>query len=133
MGALLPFPERRGLVLIDPPYEDRDEETIQSIRALHRAFDHFGYATYAWWRPVKDLREIERADRELLRERAIKALRVDLAVDRVTLEGRLVASSLLIVNPPYSLADTLASILPALSARLALSDAAGWRVEALGG
>lgn len=133
MGALLPFPERRGLVLIDPPYEDRDHETISCVRALHRAFDHFAYATYAWWRPVKDLREIEMADRELLHGRAIKALRIDLAIDRIRPEGKLVASSMLIVNPPYTLAGTLHGVLPALSARLSLSDAGGWRVEAVDG
>jgi 23S rRNA (adenine2030-N6)-methyltransferase len=131
MGALLPFAERRGLVLIDPPYEDRDRETIQALKALRRALDHFGYATYALWRPVKDLRETDAADRELMHARALKALRVDLAVDRVTADGRLVASSMLVINPPYTLADALRQAMPAVSARLARGTDAGWRVEAL--
>ena len=137
MSALLPFTERRGVVLIDPPYEDRDLETIQCIRALRAALDRFGHGIYMWWRPVKDVRETDIADAELLHGpglgRTLNALRVDLAVDRVTPEGRLVASSMLIVNPPYTLAPALAEILPALAARLALSDGAGWRQESIGG
>ncbi len=131
MGALLPAPERRGLVLIDPPYEDRDLDMARTIRALKLALTRFGYATYIWWRPLKDLREIERADAELMSGRVVKALRVDLAVDKATLDGRLVASSLLVINPPYTLADQLRALLPVLSARLALSDASGWRLEML--
>jgi 23S rRNA (adenine2030-N6)-methyltransferase len=137
MGALLPFTERRGLVLIDPPYEDRDHETIQCVRALRAALDRFGHGIYLWWRPVKDVRETDMADAELLHGlalgRSLNALRADLAVDRVTPEGRLVASSMLIINPPYTLAPALSEALPALAARLALSDAAGWRLEPVGG
>lgn len=133
MSALLPFTERRGLVLIDPPYEDRDHETIQCVRALRAALDRFGHGIYMWWRPVKDVRETEMADAELLHGRTLNALRVDLAVDRVTADGRLVASSVLIVNPPYTLAPALAEALPALAAKLGASDAAGWRLEPVGG
>ena len=131
MAALLPTPERRGLVLIDPPYEDRDLDMARTIKALKLALTRFGYATYVWWRPLKDLREVEAADAELLYGRVLKALRADLAVDQATPDGRLVASSLLIVNPPFTLADQLAALLPPLSARLALSDKAGWRLEPL--
>ncbi|MBL8558331.1 MAG: 23S rRNA (adenine(2030)-N(6))-methyltransferase RlmJ [Hyphomonadaceae bacterium] len=133
MGALLPFTERRGLVLIDPPYEDRDHETIQTIRALRAALDRFGHGVYMWWRPVKDVRETDMADQELFHGRTLKTLRVDLAVDRVDPEGRLVASSVLIVNPPYTLAPALAELMPALSERLAATPAAGWRMETMGG
>jgi len=128
MGALLPPPERRGLVLIDPPYEDRDLDMARTLKALKQAHLRFGYATYLWWRPLKDLREIERADNALLGDGLTKAVRADLAVDRATLDGKLVASSLLAINPPFPLADRLRALLPALAARLALSDAAGWRV-----
>ena len=130
MSALLPPPERRGLVLIDPPYEDRDLDMARSIKALKRALPRFGYATYIWWRPLKDLREIERADAELMSGRVVKALRADLAVDKATLDGRLVASSLLVINPPFTLERQLRALLPPLSARFAQSEAAGWRVEA---
>lgn len=133
MGALLPPAERRGLVLIDPPYEDRDLEMTRTVKALKRALTRFGYATYIWWRPLKDLRELERADAELLSGRVVKALRADLAVSKATPEGRLVASSVLVLNPPYTLEGQLRALLPALATRLATSDSAGWRVEAPGG
>lgn len=127
MGALLPPPERRGVVLIDPPYEDRDLEMMRVLKALKQVLPRFGYATYIWWRPLKDLAEIDAADSSL--DGPIKTLRADLAVDRVEPEGRLVASSVLVINPPFTLEAQLRAMLPALSARLALSGAAGWRVS----
>lgn len=132
MGALLPPPERRGLILIDPPYEDRDLDMARTLKALKRVLPRFGYATYLWWRPLKDLREIERADAEIVTTCSVKALRADLAVDQATPEGRLVASSMLMINPPYPLADQLRALLPPLAARLARTEHAGWRVETLG-
>jgi 23S rRNA (adenine2030-N6)-methyltransferase len=128
MGALLPPPERRGLVLIDPPYEDRDLDMMRSVKALRHALGHFGYGAYVWWRPLKDLREVDDADAALAAGLTLKLLRADLAVDRPAPEGRLVASSVLVINPPYTLADQLQALLPALSQRLALSDKAGWRI-----
>jgi 23S rRNA (adenine2030-N6)-methyltransferase len=129
MAALLPPPERRGVVLIDPPCEDRDLECMRVLKALKTVLPRFGYATYIWWRPLKDLAEIDAADAELTATGPLKLLRADLAVDRVQPEGRLVASSVLVINPPFTLEAQLNALLPALSARLALSDAAGWRVS----
>lgn len=131
MGALLPPPERRGVVLIDPPYEDRDLDIARSLKALRRALEHFAYGVYLWWRPLKDFSEIDRADREVMSGGNLKLLRADLAVDRVAPEGRLVASSVLAINAPYTLEADLRDALPALASRLALSSAAGWRVDAL--
>lgn len=128
MGALLPPPERRGVVLIDPPYEDRDLELVRVVKALKHTLPHFGYATYIWWRPLKDLAEIDAADAELAAYGPLKRLRADLAVDRVAPEGRMVASSVLVLNPPFPLEAQLHALLPALASRLALSDEAGWRL-----
>jgi 23S rRNA (adenine2030-N6)-methyltransferase len=128
MGALLPPPERRGVILIDPPYEDRDLDMAKALKALKRAHQSFGYGVYLWWRPLKAARELEAADAEL-RTLGFRLLRADLAVDRVDPEGRLVASSMLVLNPPYTLRAQLAELLPALSARLALTPQAHWRLE----
>lgn len=131
MGALLPPPERRGLVLIDPPYEDRDLELALSVKALRRALTRFGHGVYLWWRPLKDPREIEAVDAELLSGGAIRALRVELAVDRPAENAPLVASSLLAINPPYTLGEQLGALLPALAARIGQTGEAGWRIDVL--
>ena len=70
---------------------------------------------------------------EWLQDFTKPVLRARLEPAGIVPEGKLVASSMLIVNPPYTLAGTLHGVLPALSARLSLSDAGGWRVEAVDG
>lgn len=124
LGALAPFAERRGLVLIDPPYEAPDEMEV-AVRALKDALKRFGHGIYLWWRPLKDESALARADAEL----GASGLRADLWVDDPRRNTRLVGSSLLIINPPFGLEDALRQALPALAARLS-AGAAGWRVNA---
>lgn len=125
MGALLPFPERRGLVLIDPPYEALDE-MARSIEALKTALQRFGHATYLWWRPLKAEHRLAAADAEFAQ---VPALRADLWVDDPARTTRLAGSSLLVLNPPFGLDAALRESLPAMAARLS-AGAHGWRVNA---
>lgn len=127
IGALLPPPQRRGLVLIDPPYEARDELQVAAL-ALGTGLKRFGHGTFAWWRPLKSQAALDAADAEL-RAYAKPLLRADLWVDTPTPDGKLVGSSVLLVNPPYGLEPALREALPALSGRLSLG-AAGCRVSA---
>ena len=121
LGALLPFPERRGLILIDPPYEAPDE-LARAARAVRAAHAKFSGGMVLWWRPLKDESALARADAEALAHGG-EALRIDLAVAPPTAEGPLTASSLLLVNPPHMLAATLAEAGPALAQRLGGKDA----------
>jgi 23S rRNA (adenine2030-N6)-methyltransferase len=125
MTALSPFPERRGLILLDPPYEAPDEIT-KSAQALQETIQRFETAIYMWWRPLKSPREVDAADNELLRAISRPALRVDLTIAAQQPVGKLTASSLLIVNPPYGLDAALREIMPALTQRLTLGDGAGF-------
>ena len=122
MAALSPFAERRGLVLIDPPYEETDE-MARAVAALKAALKRFGHATYMWWRPLKDATALARADAEL----AAPFLRADLWIDDPARNSKLVGSSLAIINPPFGLDEALNEALPALAERLSLG-AAGWRI-----
>jgi 23S rRNA (adenine2030-N6)-methyltransferase len=124
MGALLPFPERRGLVLIDPAYEASDE-IDRSVAALKTALKRFGHATYLWWRPLKNANALNRADAEI----AAPALRADLWIDDPKRSAKLVGSSLLVLNPPFGLEEALCEALPALAERLNLG-ASNWRLSA---
>ncbi|MDX2275248.1 MAG: 23S rRNA (adenine(2030)-N(6))-methyltransferase RlmJ [Hyphomonadaceae bacterium] len=123
MGALLPFPERRGLVLIDPAYEAGDEME-RSVAALKTGLKRFAHGTFLWWRPLKDGRALDRADAEL----AAPGLRADFWIDDPMRNTKLVGSSMYVINPPFGLEDALREALPALSARLTLG-ASGWALR----
>jgi 23S rRNA (adenine2030-N6)-methyltransferase len=132
LPALLPLKERRGLVLIDPPYEE-EGELARAARAIGAAAPRFPGGVFLWWRPLKDVRDVDAADAELrFHLRALptapETLRADLAVARATPDGKLAASSLLLVNPPYGLANTLKALLPVLANRLAQGEGAAWRL-----
>jgi 23S rRNA (adenine2030-N6)-methyltransferase len=127
LQALLPPPQRRGLVLIDPPYEALDELEL-AARALGPALRRFGHGVYLWWRPVKRESALAAADDEARAQGAKNILRADLWTDTPKPEGQLAGSSLLLINPPFGLEDALRETLPLLAQRLS-TGAAGWRLS----
>jgi 23S rRNA (adenine2030-N6)-methyltransferase len=130
LRAALPPPERRALVLIDPPFEDKDEfDTIFS--ALREGLRRFPSGVYAVWYPVT---ERTRADAFHAALRALApppTLWAELAVTTDP-RVRMKACGLLVLNPPWRLADDLAPLLPVLADRLGLDGGAaarcGWLV-----
>ncbi len=127
LGALLPPQQKRGLVLIDPPYEAPGELELAG-KALAAALRRFRHGLYLWWRPLKSESALEAVDAEIANLGAGEMLRADLWVDTPRLEGKLVGSSLLIVNPPFGLAEALSQCLPTLADLLAAGQS-GWRVR----
>jgi len=123
LNALLPPPQRRGLVLIDPPYETPDELQT-SARDRGRAATRFGHGMYLWWRPLKIAAPLDRADTAI---GARETLRADLWTAQPTPDGRLTGSSVLLVNPPFGLADALREALPFLAEALTKGQS-GWRL-----
>lgn len=126
LKALTPFPERRGLVLIDPPYE-REDDFARSVEAIKTLQHRFTNAIVLWWRPLKDDALLGAADSEL----AGPALRTDLAIAAPQLTGKLTASSLFIRNAPFGLEDALRAALPALADRLQTGAGAFARVQSI--
>lgn len=129
LRAVLPPPTRRGLVLIDPPYEDRDEYA-QVLRALTEARTRFATGVCAVWYPRISRPESRRLP-ELLRETAGRDwLHAWLDVDGPQDEGPgLHGSGVFIVNPPWTLPASLEPVLPTLAARLARDGAGRWGIE----
>jgi 23S rRNA (adenine2030-N6)-methyltransferase len=123
LAALLPFAARRGLVLIDPPYEAPDELRTAAL-AIKTALARFGHGHYLWWRPLKRESDLAIVDAEIGRT----ALRADFWIEAPRADGKLTGSSLLAVNPPFGLEAALRVALPALAARLGPASA-GWRVQ----
>jgi len=99
LPALLPPPERRGFVLIDPPYET-ESEFEDAARAFASAYHRFATGTYAIWFPVKSSAEADSLCGEVLAAGVRRAIRLDVAL-KAPQEDRLASAGLLIVNPPY--------------------------------
>jgi 23S rRNA (adenine2030-N6)-methyltransferase len=111
LKAYLPPPERRGLVLIDPPFEAADEfaRLAQAFEAGHRKW---ATGIFLLWYPIKDRQQPDMLARRLQRSAIPKLLRaeVDFGVARET--GRLGGCGLIVVNPPWMLAGELGRLLP---------------------
>ncbi|ODT46359.1 MAG: 23S rRNA (adenine(2030)-N(6))-methyltransferase RlmJ [Methylobacterium sp. SCN 67-24] len=130
LGANVPPKERRGLVLIDPPFEEKDEfETL--ARALIAAWRKWPTGIYALWYPIKDRRAVDHLI-EAIDEAGIgRLLRLEIDVDRPEAAGGLSATGLLVVNPPWLLMQEAEILLPALCERLAQGPRPRYRCEAI--
>lgn len=112
LKAALPPIERRGLVLIDPPFEAEDEfERV--LRALRQAVRRFATGVYALWYPIKDDAAAAFA-RELA---AFRPLTLALHLDGIE-PGKLAACALAVVNPPWRFEEAMREALPWIADRL---------------
>jgi len=119
MTALLPPPERRGLVLIDPPYEAPDEfET--AAEALTAGWDRFATGIYMLWFPVKSQAAADAFCGEVLAAGITKALRIDIEIGTPPRDAkeRLTAAGLMVVNPPYGLDTQMRAAAGLLAGRM---------------
>ncbi|WP_376986350.1 23S rRNA (adenine(2030)-N(6))-methyltransferase RlmJ [Bosea sp. R86505] len=114
----VPPKERRGLVLIDPPFEEKDEfATLEAeLTAAHRKWPT---GIYALWYPVKDKLAVANLLAGINQAGIGRLLRLEIDVDRPDAAGGLSATGMLIVNPPWRLAEEARILLPALTERLA--------------
>ncbi len=127
LSALLPPKQKRGLVLIDPPYEAPDE-LAHGARAIGPALKRFGHGAFVWWRPLKSDSALNKVDAEVRAQGARETLRADLWIDTPQPEGKLMGSSLLFINPPFGVEDALREALPFLADALT-KGRSGWRLE----
>lgn len=128
LNAMIPPPERRGLVLIDPPYEDPGE-FAQLSDALVAASRKWATGIYAAWYPIKAGGGSEALARRLLDAQVPKVLRLEMLVDPDGTAGPLAGTGLIVINPPWRLAEEAAIVLPALAARLARGPRVSWRAD----
>ena len=131
LNALIPPPERRGLVLVDPPYEARGEiDRLGS--ALLRAVRKWPTGIYLGWYPIKDVAVVDRMTAALDAGLARPALRLDLMIERPDDPTRLSGAGLVVINPPWRLAAEAEMLLPALAGRLARGGYGAFRCVPLG-
>ncbi|MEI9992757.1 MAG: 23S rRNA (adenine(2030)-N(6))-methyltransferase RlmJ [Rhizomicrobium sp.] len=132
LAALLPPRERRGLVLIDPPFEDAAEFAAEA-GALRAGLKRFATGIYLLWFPIKSPAEANAFAGEVLQAGAKKALRIDidLGAKAPGEKERLAAAGLIVVNPPFGLAQEMRAQLAAVAPLL--SDGARAEVRWLAG
>ena len=119
--AALPFKERRGLVLIDPPFENLDE-TLHVAKAVEFGYRRMATAVFMIWYPVTT-DEFAAQFVETIKALAVpNMLHVELRIKAAFAQGGLSGSGLTIINPPWTLENDLRILLPALAARLGLGD-----------
>jgi 23S rRNA (adenine2030-N6)-methyltransferase len=128
LGAYVPPVERRGLVLIDPPYESKDE-FAHIVGHLEIAIRKWPSGTYMVWFPIKDRAAVTRFYREFEDRIAAlgitDALRIELWVDEIDSTLPLAGNGLVLINPPYVLEAETGIILPYLAGVLGASGRAG--------
>jgi 23S rRNA (adenine2030-N6)-methyltransferase len=114
LSAYLPPKERRGAVLIDPPFEQPGEfaRLADGLAGAHRKWPT---GTYLAWYPIKDRREADGFCRKLARTGIAKMLRAELTVGPNRAATRLAGTGLVVINPPWTLEADLAVLLPVLA------------------
>ncbi|MCE1237763.1 MAG: 23S rRNA (adenine(2030)-N(6))-methyltransferase RlmJ [Hyphomicrobiales bacterium] len=128
LKSFVPFKERRGLVVVDPPFE-KPGEFDRVTRGLVDAHRRFAGGVQLIWHPIKDRADLARWRKDLVATGIRRILTVDFAVAQPKADGPLVANGLVLVNPPWRLAEELATLLPPLVERLALGPGAAARVD----
>jgi 23S rRNA (adenine2030-N6)-methyltransferase len=122
LKALLPPKERRGVVLIDPPFEAPDE-LERLAQGLEAGLQRFATGVFIAWYPIKDVKPINRFHARLALASGARLLRVEILLQPPARADRLVGCGLVIANPPYPLEGELSAALPPLSRCLALGGA----------
>ena len=132
LKAWLPPPERRGLVLIDPPFEE-ENELARLVQALPAAHQKWPTGCFALWYPVKAYRDTERFVATIQALAIPKTLRLELMVDAGGDARKLNGNGLIIVNPPWKLKNEAVAMLPWLAKALATGAHTQWKAEWLVG
>jgi 23S rRNA (adenine2030-N6)-methyltransferase len=114
LSAYIPPKERRGLVLIDPPFEQPNEYP-RLADALCEAFRKWPGGSYLAWYPVKDPRDTKSFIKRLMQHGIDKMLRMEVMIAPHTETTRLRGTGLLAINPPWTLEAEMKIVLPALA------------------
>jgi 23S rRNA (adenine2030-N6)-methyltransferase len=134
LKAYVPPVERRGLVLIDPPFEAKDE-FARIVSGLESGLKRWPGGTYMIWFPIKDRAAVSalyaRVDAAIATAGIRDALRLEFWIDEADKDQALASNGLVIVNPPFVLEREAGVILPYLAGMLATSPRAGYQVARL--
>lgn len=130
LKSLLPPKERRGVTLVDPPYEDT-AEFRRIADGIAEAIRRFATGIYMVWYPMKNRHDTDAAVRRVIRAAGKPSLKLEFEIDKPQTEGPLRGTGLLIVNPPWKLKEECGVLLPALHHALAGPDRGAVRIESI--
>jgi 23S rRNA (adenine2030-N6)-methyltransferase len=125
--AHLPLKERRGMVLVDPPFEVTDEFE-RMTKALVTGHGRWPTGIFALWYPIKERPAVWRFQEALERTGIRRILAAELTIHEEDTHQRLNGCGMIVVNPPWQLDRNLELVLPALHEAMA-ERAGGTRVE----
>ncbi len=128
LGAYVPPKERRGLVLVDPPFE-QDGDFYRLARGLAAAHRKWATGIYALWYPIKGRSEPDAFAKALRRAGIGKMLRAELMVAPLSDPTHLNGCGLILVNPPWTLESELSVLLPALADILGRDGKGAFRLD----
>ena len=126
--ATLPPKERRGLVLIDPPYELKEDYDLV-VKAIEEGYKRFATGVYAIWYPVVLRQQTKRMIKGLEATGIRKILQIELAVRPDSDQRGMTASGMIVINPPWTLEKQMKYILPYLFTVLAPQGTGSWSVN----
>jgi 23S rRNA (adenine2030-N6)-methyltransferase len=117
LNAYVPPKERRGLVLVDPPFEAKNDfsRLASGLAAAHRKW---ATGVYVLWYPIKGRGEADAFAKRLRRLAINQVLRAEMLVAPLSNPSRLNGAGMVIVNPPWTLENELCVLLPALASIL---------------
>jgi 23S rRNA (adenine2030-N6)-methyltransferase len=128
LNAYVPVKERRGLVIVDPPFEQPDDLTrlAEGVTAAHRKWPT---GIYLMWYPIKDRDGADRFIRRMRRAGMERCLRVEFAVSAPEPDGGLSACGMVVVNPPWKLAAEIRTFARTLIGVLKRGSGGGYVLE----
>lgn len=132
LGTHLPPKEKRGLVLVDPPFEERGEFS-RMVASLVKAHARWPGGIYAFWYPIKEPAEVEQFVRGLRATGIGKILRIELTINRPSTPPRLHGTGMIVINPPYTLAGEMKVLLTELGKLLGREGQGRWQMEWIAG
>lgn len=130
LTSVLPPKERRGVILIDPPFE-MPGEFQRLADSLHACARRFATGVYLLWYPIKEIRDVERFQARVARLGLGKLMAVDVFARSVRTATELSGTGLLVLNPPYTLGEKLRVVMPFLTELLARGAGAHFRLVML--
>jgi 23S rRNA (adenine2030-N6)-methyltransferase len=128
LGAHLPPKEKRGLVLVDPPFEE-EGEFDRLVDGLRKAHKRWPGGVYVLWYPVKDRKAVAAFRKALVQSGIPKLLDIGFEIRPPSAEPSLDGSGMVVVNPPFTLEGELRTLLPALHKLLVIEKPAHWTLE----
>jgi len=132
LAAYVPPTERRGLVLVDPPFE-QDSDFSRLAQGLATAHRKWATGIYLLWYPIKGRPEPDALAKRLRKSGIGRILRAELTVVPLSDPTRLNGSGLILVNPPWTLEGELSILLPALAGILGRAGKGSFRLDWLTG